>query len=448
MQTFSRWAAAAALWASAVTPFFSFAHAAEPPAVLPLPNVTVSPGALPTGTSLTLEDAVRLALENHSSIKSAGYQTQSQDAAVKQQVAAYYPTISFNNSYRTSSTGERGDPAKGFDSLSNVANVNMTLYNFGKREGAVQAARDTLEATQFSYQATSNNIVLAAKQAYYGVLQANALLIVNEDTVREREATLKQTQSFYDVGTKPRSDVTQAEANLYLAQANLIVARNGVDVAWASLRNALGVDDFARRPLAEDLAMTPFPLSFEQAKEEAFANRPELLQFTALLKAQDQQIAVARRGHLPDLLFNSAYGRSNSHSELFPLRPTWEVQLSFNIPIFNGFQTTYQVQQAISDYGSTKEQQRVQRQQVALQVEQNYLNLSASRDVVRANEAAVRAAKQNLELQEARYQVGYGAIIEVTNAQTLSTVAQTNHVNSLIAYKLAIAQLINAIGRQ
>jgi outer membrane protein TolC len=51
-------------------------------------------------------------------------------------------------------------------------------------------------------------------------------------------------------------------------------------------------------------------------------------------------------------------------------------------------------------------------------------------------------------LQEARYQVGYGAIIEVTNAQTLNTVAQTNHVNSLIAYKLAIAQLINAIGRQ
>src|SRR6185436_8291099 len=134
-----------------------------------------------------------------------------------------------------------------------------------------------------NYNATSNNVVLSVKLAYYGVLQANALLIVNEDTVREREATLKQTQSFYDVGTKPRSDVTQAEANLYLAQANLIVARNGVDVAWASLRNALGVDDFARRPLAEDLAMTPFPLSFEQAKEEAFANRPELLQFTALL---------------------------------------------------------------------------------------------------------------------------------------------------------------------
>jgi outer membrane protein TolC len=105
----------------------------------------------------------------------------------------------------------------------------MTLYNFGKREGLVQSARDTLDATQYSYTTTANNIVLAAKQAYYGVLQANALLAVNEETVKDREVTLRQTQAFYDVGTKPKSDVTQAEANLYLAQANLIAARNNVD---------------------------------------------------------------------------------------------------------------------------------------------------------------------------------------------------------------------------
>ena len=120
-----------------------------------------------------------------------------------------------------------------------------------KREGLVQSARDTLDATQYSYTTTANNIVLAAKQAYYGVLQANALLAVNEETVKDREVTLRQTQAFYDVGTKPKSDVTQAEANLYLAQANLIAARNNVDVAWAALRTAMGVDAFAKQPLAE-----------------------------------------------------------------------------------------------------------------------------------------------------------------------------------------------------
>jgi outer membrane protein TolC len=72
----------------------------------------------------------------------------------------------------------------------------------------------------------------------------------------------------------------------------------------------------------------------------------------------------------------------------------------------------------------------------------------AARDVVRANEAAVKAAKQNLELHEARYQVGYAPIVEVTNAQATYTTAQTSYVNALVAYRLATAQLLNAIGRQ
>jgi outer membrane protein len=426
-----------------------FPVAANPADVQAVPGQGTS--SVQPGRVLTLEDVVRIAIENHSSIKSAQFQIRAQDAVMHQQMAAYYPTINFNSFYRTSNTVSTAlNSSKGFDTVSSAANVSMTLYNFGKREGSVQSARDTLEATQQAYNVTSNNIVLSVKQAYYGVLQANALLRVNEDTVKARETTLRQAQGFYDVGTKPKSDLTQAQANLYIAQANLITARNGVDVAWASLINAMGVDDYPRQPLAEDLSLTLFPMSLEEAKKAAFAARPELLQFDALLKAQDQLIAVARRSHLPDILFTSSYGRQNSdiNARLFPLQPSWLVQLNLNIPIFNGFQTTYQVQQALYTYESIKEQQRVERQQVALQVEQNYLSLAATRDAVRANEAAVQAAKENLELHEGRYQVGYAPIVEVTDAQSTLTTAQTNYVNALLAYKLAVAQLVNAIGGQ
>jgi outer membrane protein len=399
--------------------------------------------------ALTLDAVVRVALENHSSVKSAQYQIGAQDSVLHQQMAAYYPTVNLNNSYRTGNTSggvSSSSASRSSDFFSGTANFSMTLYNFGKREGAVQSARDTLEATRYAYSSTANNVVLAAKQAYYGVLQANALLRVNEETVKDRQETLRQTQGFYDVGTKPKSDVTQAQANLYLAQANLILARNGVDVAWASLRNAMGVDDYPRQPLAEELALTPFALSLDEAKESAFSARPELLQFGALLKAEDEQIAVARRNHLPDFLINSSYARQARTLEA----PSgqWLVQLSLSIPIFNGFQTTYQIQQALYTYQSIKEQARLQRQQVALQVEQSYLNLNATREAVRANEAAVKAAKENLELHEGRYQVGYAPIVEVTDAQTTYTTAQTNYVNALISYKLAMAQLLNAMGQQ
>ena len=390
-----------------------------------------------------MDEVVRIALENHSSIKSAQYQINAQDAVLHQQMAAYYPTIKLNNNYTTASTGVGG---RGLDDFSAATNVTMTLYNFGKREGLVQSARDTLGATQYAYKVTANNIVLAVKQAYLGVLQADALLKVNEETVKDREVTLRQTQGFYDVGTKPRSDVTQAEANLYIAQANLIAARNGVDIAWATLRNAMGVDDYPTQPLAEELAVTPFSMTLDEAKQKAFSSRPELMQFASLLKAQDELIAVARRSHLPELAFNSNYG---GHAKTFetPGR-AWNVGLSLTIPIFDGFQTTYQVQQALSTYFSIKEQERVERQQVALQVEQSYLNLAATRDAVTANEAAVKAAKENLELHQGRYEVGYAPIVDETDAHTTYTTAQTNYVNALVANKLAMAQLVNAIGGQ
>jgi outer membrane protein len=419
--------------------FFLFPETARP---------ADAPAAATQGTTsapsgLTIDEVVRIALENQSTIKSAQYQINAQDAVLHQQMAAYYPTITLNQTYTTGSTALGG---RAVDAYAGAGQVNMTLYNFGKREGLVQSARDTLGATQYAYRVTTNNTVLAAKQAYLGVLQANALLKVNDETVNDREVTLRQTQGFYDVGTKPRSDVTQAEANLYIAQANQIAAKNGVDIAWATLINAMGVDDFPKQPLAEELAVAPFSMTLAEAKQTAFASRPELLQFASLLKAQDELIAVARRNHLPDIAVNSKYGGASATFES-PNR-SWNVQLSLSIPIFNGFQTTYQVQQALSTYHSIKEQERVERQQVALQVEQSYLTLIASRDAVRANEAAVKAAKENLELHQGRYEVGYAPIVEVTDAQTTYTTAQTNYVNALVANKLALAQLVNAIGGQ
>src|SRR5689334_11019927 len=69
------------------------------------PPQTPQAGSLQTqptpGKGLSVTDVVRIALDNHSSVKSAQYQVSAQDAVVHQQMAAYYPSITFNNSYRT-----------------------------------------------------------------------------------------------------------------------------------------------------------------------------------------------------------------------------------------------------------------------------------------------------------------------------------------------------------
>jgi outer membrane protein TolC len=337
----------------------------------------------------------------------------------------------------------------------------MILYNFGKREGAVQAARETLSATDYNYKTTVDTVVLGVKQAYYAYLQAKAIVNVREDTVKNRDLLVKQTQGFFSVGTRARIDVVRAEANLYTAQADLIAAQNAVQVGWVTLKNAIGLRNLPERPLVEDTTMTTIPYTLDEAREIAYSTRPELKSFEAQRRAQDQNIATARRGHLPDLIFDANWRRSNVsnlreqvgsdgktvHVPTFPLQPNWQVQLSLNIPIFDGFRTTNRVDETLHTYYVIKAQEEQQRQQVALDVEQAYLTLVQLQQRIKANEAAAAAAKENLDLANGRYQVGVGSIIEVTDAQQLYTDAQTTYVRSLYDYKIADAQLTRAIGK-
>jgi outer membrane protein len=403
------------------------------------------------GNVLTLDEALQIALENHPSIKASKERIDTQQAVVGQQMAAYYPLVNMTNGFQTGSqTGSTtGVADRSFETYLIRTGMNMILYNFGKREGNVQSARDTLDATNFNYKTTVDGVILGVKQAYFTYLGLRALVKVQEETVKSRQLLARQAQGFYEVGTRARIDVARAESNLYLAEANLITAQNAVKVAWAILKNAMGLRELPERPLVEDVTMTPIPYALDEAKQIAFGSRAELKSFDAQRRAQDQLIAVARRGHLPDLLFDANYRRSNSSTaeNTFPLLGGWQVGLSLLIPIFDGFRTTNRVQETLHTYYVIKSQEELQRQQVALDVEQAYLRLVELQERIKANESALNASKENLDLANGRYQVGVGSIIEATDAQTLYTEAQTTYIRTLYDYKIAEAQLIRAIGQ-
>ena len=410
-----------------------------------------APGSLsPTGKLLTIEDAVRIGLDNHPRIKSAGERIGSQQAILGQQTAAYYPTISLSNQYRTSQSSTNGGNDHAADSFSSQASFNLTLYNFGKREGNVQAARETLDATKQDYGTTTQDTVLSIKQSYYVYLASQALVKVRQDTVRNRELLVRQARGFYEVGTRARIDVARAEANLYTARADLIAAENGVKIAWVTLRNAMGSPRLPEQPVAEDSPEVELSMNLAGARNAAFEARTELKSFDAQRRASDQLIAVARRGHLPDIIFDSSYGRRHVSDQTglntFPLQPTWSVQLSFNIPIFDGFRTTNRVEETLHNYYNVKAQEEDRRQSIALEVEQSYLRVVETQERILATDSAAKAAKENLDLAQGRYQVGVGSIIEVTDAETLYTDAQTTYIRTVYDYKIADAQLARAMG--
>jgi TolC family type I secretion outer membrane protein len=445
VSNFTTWLLAFALTQAAA--LAAVAHAAEIQM-----QIQAVPGAQaplsPTGKLLTIEDAVRIGLENHPRIRSANERILSQQAILGQQTAAYYPTVSLSNQYETGQRTTVGNE-RASEGYSSQFSFNQTLYNFGKREGNVQAARETLGAVQQDYATTNQDIILSIKQAYYVYLGTQAIVVVRKDTVRNRELLVRQARGFFEVGTRAKIDVARAEANLYTAQADLIAAENNVKIAWVTLRNAMGSPRLPEQLVAEDSPEVELSMNLAGARNIAYETRTELKSFEAQRRASDQLIATARRGHLPDVIFEANWGRASGESDqrnTFPLRANWTVGLSLNIPIFDGFRTTYRVEETLHNYYNLKAQEEDRRQLIALEVEQSYLRVVENQERIRANESAAKAAKENLDLAQGRYQVGVGSIIEVTDAETLYTDAQTTYVRTIYEYKIADAQLARSMG--
>jgi len=434
-----------------------FAPAADSPAPTSTLQSSIQPGQSTAPNVLTLDDALLISLENHPNLKAARERVLAQQAVVGQQMAAYYPTITNVERYQTgnqSGTTNINPNFAGSEFYQAQIATTFTLFNFGKREGAVQAARETLSAQGFNFKTSVDSVVLGVKTSYYAYLQARAILGVRQETVKSRDLLVKQARGFYDVGTRARIDVARAESDYYAAVADEITSRNAVQVAWVTLKNSMGLRELPERPLAEDAVVTDIRYTLDEAREIAYNSRPELKSFEAQLRAQDQNIAVARRGHLPDFTFDGNYARRHTSNDpsrqfdnTFPLLPTWQVQLTLTFPIFDGFRTTNRVDESLHTYYVIKAQEEQQRQQVALDVEQSYLRLLELRERIKANEAAARAAKENLDLAQGRYEVGVGSIIEISDAQVRYADAQTTYVRALYDYKIADAFFVRAIGQ-
>jgi len=445
------------------------AESAEPTPAIPIEiQKETTPPNRPAGTlsRLTLQDAERIALDNHPRIRAANERVKVQRAVVGQTKSAYYPSLTLRSAYETTPvTGQTVTSQDGFDFYTVTANVNWLIYDFGRREGTVQGAEDTLDFTRFAEQTSVEDTVLEVRQAFFDYLQAEALVKVEQDTVKDRETLVRQARGFYEVGTRPKIDVARAEANLFASEANLIAAQNGVKIAWARLKNAMGVIRFPKRRVATGVNIQKPSMSLDAAVQTAYYSRPELKEVESQLKAQEEAVSVAKSDYLPRINFLGQYGgrRIRGRDVVFATdettgdrielsnpnqsNQTWRARIEFEFPLFSGFDTSYQVQENVRDYYVIRAQQEEIRQRIALEVEEAYLNLIEAGERIKATEAQRRSAKENLDLANGRYQVGVGSIIEITEAQVINTQAQTDHIQSIYDHKIAEAQLARAMGR-
>jgi outer membrane protein len=395
----------------------------------------------------TLAQCIAIAVANQPSLKAAAASAQAGSARVWEAGSGYLPTLGGTYTATRSRTnlGARTGGAATAAALTTnfytaAVNFQQLLFDFGRTLNAVrsaQAAERSLQADESTQRAT---VVLNVKQAYFNVLATRRLLAVADETVRQNAKHLEQAQGRYDVGLAAKFDVTQARVQVANAQLNRVTARNNVLIARETLRNALGLTAPLDFDIVDTLDIHKVQVTQSAALAAAYARRPELQSIHAQELATSEQVTALQKAYLPNLSGNGGYSWTGSD---YPLQPNWSVSADVSLSLNLGL-TNAQIEEQKANLANLRFNEEVLRQNIALEVRQDVLNLTQADESIGVSETALEDARENLALAEGRYTTGVGDIIALTDAQASLTTAEANHVQALYTYKTAVAALEKA----
>jgi outer membrane protein TolC len=397
------------------------------------------------GDTLTLQQCIQTALRKHPGVMASTGALEAARSRIGQAQSNYYPQINLSAGYSRISPAPGSAASIGGDYNQYSAGVSLSqdLYDFGKTSANTKIQESYTEAAGADLMDTEARITLAVKLAYYNVLRAKRSLEVAAETVRQNRQHLDQTEAFFKVGTRPKYDVIASEVNLSNARLNHIRAENALNLALASLNNAMGLSEAGQYDIEDNLAFVRFGITFEQALARAYDNRPDMKSASAKRTAAEKAVEFAGAGYYPVLTGNAAYNRS---AEEFPLEQSWNAGVTLSFPLFNGFLTKSQVQEARANLKAAKANEDLLRQGIYLDVRQALLNLRQAEDSIQTAELTVKQATENLDIANGRYSAGVGGPIEVTDAQVLYGNAKLTLIQALSDYKVAVASIEKAMG--
>lgn len=401
---------------------------------------------------MTLEQSVQYALEHNPLVGMARENIERSKALVVQATSAGMPKLDVTGTYTrldkvsTVSFGADSVKLNSLDSRAADLTLKQPIDVFGIVKTGRHAAKLNKSATQHDYDQVENDTILAVKEAYHAVLRAQQFTIVQRKRVEQLEAHLRDTQANLKAGTAAPFDVLRAETEVANAKQGLITAQNGVELAKAAFNNDLG------RPLDTPVELeepgAPQFLDFQLASclESACSARPEVLKMEAQQGFTKDLVQIAKLSSKPkiDLLWTM---NQNFTTTIFnPRSNSWRGLVTVSMPIFDGGKNRATVDQAKSEESSVRLGYEQTLLGVKLDVQQAYLSVNESREKIAVAEKALDQARESMRLAEVRYKAGVSTQVELFDAQTALTQAETNHVNAVYDYYTAMARLEKSVG--
>jgi outer membrane protein TolC len=420
---------------------------------------SLAQGQTQSANPLTLDDVLRLANAQVSTLQSAILNERIAVEDLRQARAAFLPKVSVPLSYIYTSPalglppGEPRAPSfianDAIGAYEALVNVSGDFDVAGRLRASLNRNRALLAAARAGTEVARRALAQAVIEAYYSLALANAQHRAAEGNLRAAEEFEQITSLLLSGGEVAPVDLTRAQLQTLTRRDELERARVNEEVAAGALRVFVGYQ-FTQPIVISDLAQAlPVNSEFQQFKVDDISRRPEFTQLEQQLRAAREEIRIARADRLPSLSYslNGGFDTDSLRGPRLKEHSGVSAAISVNIPIF--------------DWGASRSRERQARLRAELAENERALALrgftqqfysarsQATSGAVRINVAreAVRKAEENVAASIARYRAGEAQIVEVTDAQTTLVEQRTALYQAIFDYQTALARLRQATGQ-
>lgn len=421
-------------------------------------NVLIGTLALLVGPSLqdpvlTLDEALRIAESNAFSVRIAAANVEKSKQVRAEARSQLGPKLTAGATYTrfdkaiTSQFGE-GDPVvvRPIDTKNATFNLQIPLLFSKALNLGVEAAEFAIKANAASAEATRVELKLSVRTAYYQAVQAKWQVDVAAEAVENAKKRLANAEIRERAGELAKIDVLRFKTELSQREGDLILAKNGLDLAKNNLNNVLGRPVDTPFQTDEIPGIRPAVAGEKILTEAAQKTRPDIESLRQQLNGFVTVRKIESKGKDPSLNLSVNHVRNIDAIGFGSVDAQTTGVLALSIPIVDSGLTKARTRQAEQDVVIAETRLKQAELGVALAVRQANTRLQNALAQLDIAEDQLALATETYRLAVVRYEAGEGIQLEIIDAQTQLTAAQTNRVAARYNVLIAYAELQAAVG--
>jgi outer membrane protein len=333
--------------------------------------------------------------------------------------------------------------------------LRQELFDFGKIAAQSAVADANASAAQSRAQVDALDLALAVKESFFAVLAAKALLSTAEAAYQRVQKERDDAAARVKSEMLGRIALTRPEADLMRFDAARIRARGSLAAAQAVLAAITG----SPAPLLDAQGPAPQPTAppdLQSALEKAASEDPEIHQYAARLRAQQERSRATLMELLPDLGLTSTLSARAGGTPaagttdlpfgagFLPTVPNWDVGVFLSWSFFDEGVLARRKASLQYEAAAAADLDAV-KLKASASIRATYAALEVAFQAMPALRRAVDAAKANHEQAAARFGAGMGTSVELADADALLTDAEIQLALGQFEWDRGRARLARAI---